>query len=233
MKCLAKEIDGILGNWLDDHHNKETLLSDHNDHQDFMDVMLSILPEDELIYGYDRDTVVKATVLNLIVDRQVDESDIKNLIYLQAIVKETLRLYPPGPVLPHQAMEDYHVAGYHVSKDTILLMNIWKLQRDPNVWSDPDEFRPERFLTTHAEIDFKTQQHEYIPFSAGRRICPGITFVTQVFHLALARLLHGFAVMCHLHESVDMREGLGIILPKASRLQVLLSPCLPSKLYEG
>ncbi|XP_042489263.1 xanthotoxin 5-hydroxylase CYP82C4-like [Macadamia integrifolia] len=165
--------------------------------------------------------------------RHVEESDIKNLLYLQAIVKETLRLYPPGPVLPRQAMEDCQLGGYHVPKGTRLLVNVWKLHRDPNVWSDPDEFKPERFLTTHANVDFKGQQHYYIPFSAGRRPCPGVALATEIFHLALARVLHGFDVMNPSDAPVDMTEGVSITLPKATPLQVLLKPRLPLKLYEG
>ncbi|CBI32512.3 unnamed protein product, partial [Vitis vinifera] len=66
--------------------------------------------------------------------RQVDGSDIKNLVYLQAIVKETLRLYPPGPLsVPHEAIEDCTVAGFHIQAGTRLLVNLWKLHRDPRV----------------------------------------------------------------------------------------------------
>ncbi|XP_043725928.1 xanthotoxin 5-hydroxylase CYP82C4-like [Telopea speciosissima] len=272
MKSIAKEVDSLIGNWLEDHHHHHHLHEKNKQKQeeDFMDLMLSIFPDEEkLIYGYDRDTVIKATVLTLIVgatdttfialtwalslllkhpnvlkrardeldayvgkDRNVDESDIKNLVYLQAIAKETLRLYPPGPVLPRQAMEDCQLGGYHVPSGTHLLVNIWKLHRDPSVWSDPDEFKPERFLTTHADVDFKAQEYRYIPFSAGRRQCPGITLATQVFHLTLARLLHGFDVMNALDAPVDMTEGVSLTLPKANPLHVLITPRLPSKLYE-
>lgn len=80
--------------------------------------------------------------------RQVKESDIKKLVYLQAVVKETLRLYPPGPIaIPHESMKDCKVAGYHIPARTRLIVNIQKLQRDPLVWDNPCEFRPERFLT--------------------------------------------------------------------------------------
>ncbi|XP_042486215.1 cytochrome P450 1A2-like [Macadamia integrifolia] len=165
-------------------------------------------------------------------DRHVDELDIKSLVYLQAIVKETLRLYSLGPILPCQAMEDCQLGGYHVPKGTRLLVNIWKLHRDPNVWSNLNEFRPKRFLTTHADVDFKAQQYEYIPFSVGRQPCLGITLATHVFHLALARVLHGFDVMSPLHAPVDMTEGVSITLHKARPLQVLLTPRLPSKFYK-
>jgi len=114
-------------------------------------------------------------------DRWVEESDIVNLPYLRAIVKETLRLYPPGPLsVPHEASEDCRVGGYHVPKGTRLFVNVWKLHRDHRIWSDPDEFRPERFLSSHSEVDASGHHFEFVPFGSGRRSCPGITFATQV-----------------------------------------------------
>ncbi|QCE04909.1 Cytochrome P450 [Vigna unguiculata] len=120
-------------------------------------------------------------------ERWVQESDIKNLNYLHAIVKETLRLYPPAPLTGiREAMEDCSLVGYHVPKGTRLLINLWNLQRDPQVWTNPNEFQPERFLTTQRDIDFMSQDFELVPFSFGRRSCPGLTFGLQVTHLTLA-----------------------------------------------
>ncbi|PHT51149.1 Cytochrome 82C4 [Capsicum baccatum] len=83
-------------------------------------------------------------------NRRVQESDIKNLVYLQAIVKESLRLYSPVPLmLPHESIEDCVVSGYDIPKWTRLLVNISKFHRDPKIWPNPHEFKPERFLTTH------------------------------------------------------------------------------------
>ena len=91
-------------------------------------------------------------------DRWVEDSDIKNLVYLQAIVKETLRLYPPAPLsLPHEAMEDCNVSGFHIPKGTQLLVNLWKLHRNPNLWPDPEVFSPERFLTSQAGVEASSQ----------------------------------------------------------------------------
>ncbi|CAL5388076.1 unnamed protein product [Camellia sinensis] len=163
----------------------------------------------------------------------VEESDIKNLVYLQAIVKETLRLYPPGPIaVPHQATEDCQIGGYDIPKGTRLFPNVWKLHRDPRVWTDPDEFVPERFLTTHAEVDVSGQHFEFTPFGSGRRACPGIGFALQVTHLTMARLLQGFDFATPLNEPVDMTEGLGITLPKATPLEVIVTARLDSQLYE-
>lgn len=165
-------------------------------------------------------------------DRQVVDSDVKNLVYLQAIIKETLRLYPAGPLLgPREAMEDCHVAGYHVPAGTRLIVNVWKIQRDPRVWTNPSAFLPERFLTSHADVDVRGQQFELIPFGSGRRSCPGVSFALQVLHLTLARLLHSFDLATPMDQPVDLTESSGLTIPKATPLEAVLIPRLPSKLY--
>ena len=160
------------------------------------------------------------------------ESDLKNLVYLQAIIKETLRLYPAAPLsLPHEAMKDCNVAGYDVPAGTRLLVNLSKLHRDPRVWSDPDEFKPERFLTDHKDIDLRGHNFEFIPFGSGRRICPGISLALQVMELTLATLLHGFEITTPFDEPVDMSEATGITNLKVTPLHVLLNPRLPTEVY--
>lgn len=167
-------------------------------------------------------------------ERWVQESDIKNLVYLQAIVKEALRLYPPGPLaVPHEAMEDCSISGYHVPKGTRVMVNLWKLHRDPSVWAEPDKFMPERFLTRHAEVDFSGHHYELIPFGSGRRSCPGASFAMQVTHLTMARLLQGFDIETPLNMAVDMEEGLGITLVKARPLGVVIKPRLSSFMYQN
>ncbi|XP_034682152.1 xanthotoxin 5-hydroxylase CYP82C4-like [Vitis riparia] len=164
--------------------------------------------------------------------RQVDGSDIKNLVYLQAIVKETLRLYPPGPLsLPREAMEDCTVAGFHIQAGTRLLVNLWKLHRDPRVWLDPLEFQPERFRTKHAGLDVRGKNYELLPFGSGRRVCPGISFALELTHLTLARLLHGFELGAVADSRVDMTESPGLTALKATPLEVTIVPRLPFELY--
>nr|XP_007134139.1 hypothetical protein PHAVU_010G022600g [Phaseolus vulgaris]ESW06133.1 hypothetical protein PHAVU_010G022600g [Phaseolus vulgaris] len=167
-------------------------------------------------------------------ERWVEESDIKNLNYLHAIIKETLRLYPPAPLTGiREVMEDCSLVGYHVPKGTRLLINLWNLQRDPEVWANPNEFQPERFLSSHRDIDFMSQDFELIPFSFGRRSCPGMAFGLQVTHLTLARLLQGFHICLKDGAEVDMTEGLGVALPKEQPLRVMLQPRLPLELYQS
>ncbi|MBA0759630.1 hypothetical protein Gotri_022484, partial [Gossypium trilobum] len=138
-------------------------------------------------------------------DKLVEESDMENLVYLKAIIKETLRLYPAAPLLvPHESMEDCTVSGYHIPAGTRLFINVYKLQRDQRVWSDPCEFRPQRFLTTHRDIDFRGKNFELIPFGSGRRMCPGVSFGIQVLELVLASVVQGFELKTPLEEAVDM-----------------------------
>ncbi|KAI8573771.1 hypothetical protein RHMOL_Rhmol01G0301800 [Rhododendron molle] len=167
-------------------------------------------------------------------ERWVEETDIKDLIYLQAVVKETLRLYPPGPLsIPRESIEDCHVAGYFVPKGTRLIVNVWKLHRDPRVWTNPCEFRPERFLDRNAKASERGREFEfeYLPFGSGRRSCPGARAAHLMMHLTLARLLQGFDVVAPMDGTVDMSEGLGLVLPKATTLEVVVSPRLKRELY--
>ena len=165
--------------------------------------------------------------------RQVTEPDLTNLVYLQAILKETMRLYPAASLgVPHEAMEDCTIRGYHIPVGTRLLVNLSKLHRDPNVWAEPNEFRPERFLTgDHKNVDVRGQNFELIPFGSGRRMCPGVSFALKIMQLTLATLLHGFQIVTPLDEPVDMRESVGLTNLKATPLNVLLTPRLPAEAY--
>lgn len=164
--------------------------------------------------------------------RWVGESDVKNLVYLQAIVKETSRLYPPVPLLlPHEAVQDCKVAGYDIPKGTRTYINAWKIHRHPKIWSESEKFMPERFLTSKSSVDARGQHFEFIPFGSGRRSCPGINFATLVTHLTFARLLQGFAFSTSSNTPIDMTEGVGITLPKVNQVEVLVTPRLSSNFY--
>jgi cytochrome P450 len=166
-------------------------------------------------------------------ERQVEESDIKNLVYIQAIIKETLRLYPAGPLsVPHESMESCNLGGYEIPKGTRLLVNLWKIHRDPETWSDPLKFEPERFLTTHKDVDIRGQHFELIPFGSGRRMCPGISFALQVAEFSLASLIHSFDISPPSDDPIDMTESFGMTVEKATPLQVLLRPRLSTHIYQ-
>ncbi|KAJ8759320.1 hypothetical protein K2173_006840 [Erythroxylum novogranatense] len=165
-------------------------------------------------------------------ERLVEESDIDNLQYLQAIIKETLRLYPPGPVGASEATQDCTLCGFDVPKGTRIFVNLWKLHRDPSFRSDPEEFRPERFLTSHANLEIYGQNYEYMPFGSGRRICPGLNLATQILQLSLARLLQAFEMTTPCNEPVDMTESFSLVLLKKTPFDVVLTPRLAPQLYD-
>ncbi|PIN09965.1 Cytochrome P450 CYP2 subfamily [Handroanthus impetiginosus] len=166
-------------------------------------------------------------------NRRVTESDLNNLPYLHAVVKETLRLYPAGPLSgTREFSKDTTIGNYKIPKGTWLIVNLWKLQRDPRVWPEnPSQFMPERFLKTHKNLDVKGQDFELIPFGAGWRICPGTNFGLQMMHLVLASLLQGFEVSTIADEAVDMTESEGLTNLKATPLNILVAPRLASRLY--
>lgn len=167
-------------------------------------------------------------------DRRVTESDTEDLVYIHSVVKETLRLYPPNPVIAmHCASEDCTLApdNYHIPKGTRLMVNIWKIQRDAKTWPQPTEFRPERFVTTHKDVDTKGYNFEYIPFGSGRRSCPGTVLGLRIAHFTLATLLHCFDISKSSDEAIDMTESPGLSNKKAMPLQVCLTPRLRPEIY--
>ncbi|KAK4789341.1 hypothetical protein SAY86_020660 [Trapa natans] len=153
---------------------------------------------------------------------EVRESDIQRLPYLQAVVKETLRLFQPF-LLPHRVdKEDVEISGFKIPKGTQVLVNLWAMGRDPRVWEDPDRFEPERFM--ELDIDTKGADFELIPFGSGRRMCPGMPLAHRTVHLILGSLVHSFEWKLgngERHETVDMTEKLGIVLHKAKQLYAI------------
>ncbi|KAK9066628.1 hypothetical protein SSX86_013951 [Deinandra increscens subsp. villosa] len=122
---------------------------------------------------------------------KVDEDDLLNLTYLKAVIKETMRLYPPSPLLvPRETMKDTILCGYKIKEKTVVYVNAFAIGRDPEFWASPDDFLPERFLGS--DIDFKGNDFELIPFGAGRRICPGMSMGVLMVELLLANLLYLF-----------------------------------------
>ncbi|XP_044492412.1 cytochrome P450 71B26-like [Mangifera indica] len=122
---------------------------------------------------------------------RVTEADIDKLEYLKLIIKETLRLHPPAPLLlPRETISHFTVNGYSIYPKTLMQVNAWAIGRDPNTWRKPEEFFPERFFDS--SFDFKGQNFAYLPFGAGRRSCPGIHLGLITSELALANLLYCF-----------------------------------------
>nr|GFA15551.1 cytochrome P450 93A3-like [Tanacetum cinerariifolium] len=152
-------------------------------------------------------------------DRLVQESDIPNLPYLQAIVKETFRLHPTVPMIPRKSSQDCTVAGYHIPANTNTFINVWALNRDHNHWENPHEFRPERFEENI--LDVRGQHFNLMPFGSGRRMCPGISLAQHIVHTTLGAMIQCFEWKAGKDgnlPSVEMEEGTGLTLPRANRL---------------
>ncbi|KAJ1427619.1 Cytochrome P450 [Sesbania bispinosa] len=153
----------------------------------------------------------------------VEESDIGRLPYLNAIVKETFRLHPAGPLLlPRKGEVDLEINGYIVPKGAEVLVNVWAIGRDPNLWVNPNVFSPERFLGS--EIDFKGRSFELIPFGAGRRICPGLPLAIRLLFLMLGLLINCFDWELEggiKPKDMNMEEKFGLTLQKAQPVRVV------------
>lgn len=139
---------------------------------------------------------------------RVDEEDVKKLRYLKMVVKENFRLHPPGTLLiPRETMQRCVIGGYDVLPGTRVFVNVWAMGRDPSIWDDPEEFRPERFEGSH--VDFRGSDFELLPFGSGRRSCPAVAMGVANVELALANLLYCFdweLPQGMREEDIDMEE---------------------------
>ncbi|CAL5334610.1 unnamed protein product [Camellia sinensis] len=177
--------------------------------------------------GYDRATTSMRKVKEeldrvLGLTRKVEENDFDELPYLQAIVKEALRLYPAFPLLiPRNTMEDTKYMGYLIPKYASA-HQCRAIGRDPDSWDDPLSFKSERFLGSN--IGYKGQHFELISFGSGRRTCVGYNLAHRVVQLGLATLLHSFnwELDCNISpETIDIRERVGASLRKLVPLEVI------------
>ncbi|EAZ01827.1 hypothetical protein OsI_23851 [Oryza sativa Indica Group] len=154
------------------------------------------------------------------------------LPYLRLVVRETLRLHPPLPLLlPRECREPCRVLGYDVPRGAQVLVNAWAIGRDERYWpgGSPEEFRPERFGDGEAAaaVDFKGADFELLPFGGGRRMCPGMAFGLANVELPLASLLFHFdweASGVADPTEFDMTEAFGITARRKANL--LLRPIL-------
>ncbi|KAL5556459.1 hypothetical protein UlMin_038695 [Ulmus minor] len=153
-------------------------------------------------------------------ERRVDESDLQKLEYLDMVVKESMRLHPVAPLLiPHASMEDCTVNGFHIPRNSRVLINTWAIGRDPSSWNDPEKFVPERF--EGSSMDLRGRDFQLIPFGSGRRACPGLQLGLTVVRLVVAQLVHCFDWELPngmLPNELDMIEEFGLATPRANHL---------------
>ncbi|VAH56930.1 unnamed protein product [Triticum turgidum subsp. durum] len=160
----------------------------------------------------------------------VTEADLQesNLQYLKMVIKEALRLHPPAPLLvPRESIDQCELEGYTVPAKSRVIINAWAIGRDPKYWEAPEEFRPERF--EDSTVDFTGSSYEFLPFGAGRRMCPGFNYGLASMELALVGLLYHFD--WSLPEGVaevDMEEAPGLGVRRRTPLMLLATPFVPA-----
>ncbi|CAN1288134.1 Cytochrome P450 98A3, partial [Linum perenne] len=167
-------------------------------------------------------------------ERVMTEADFSSLPYLQCVVKESLRLHPPTPLmLPHRSNANVKIGGYDIPKGSNVHVNVWAVARDPAAWKEPLEFKPERFL--EEDVDMKGHDYRLLPFGAGRRVCPGAQLGINLVTSMLGHLLHHFQWSPPegvKPEEIDMSENPGLVTYMRTPLQAVATPRLPSHLYK-
>ncbi|KAK9910116.1 hypothetical protein M0R45_034091 [Rubus argutus] len=160
--------------------------------------------------------------------RAVDESDVSELVYLTAVVKEVLRLHPPGPLLSwaRLAIANTTIDGHHVPAGTTAMVNMWSISRDPHVWADPLEFKPDRFVAQKGELEFSVfgSDLRLAPFGSGRRNCPGKALGLTTVTYWVASLLHEYEWLPSDQTTVDLSEVLRLSCEMAKPLTVNVRP---------
>ncbi|KAM3230700.1 hypothetical protein ACQJBY_061092 [Aegilops geniculata] len=160
---------------------------------------------------------------------RVHEAALNGLHYLRAVIKETLRLHPPGPLVPRMCLQDSKIQGHVVPQGAIVFTNVWAISRDPKYWNEPEKFMPERF-EADGVADFRGTNFEFTPFGVGRRICPGIGFANANIEIALASLLYHYEWELPAGvkpEEVDMTEVFGATVTKKADLYLHPVPRFP------
>ncbi|KAF3438695.1 hypothetical protein FNV43_RR21459 [Rhamnella rubrinervis] len=161
---------------------------------------------------------------------KIDMEDISKMHYLKCVVRETLRLHPPLPLLlPRETATSIELGGYHIPANTKVFINAWAIQRDPSSWDMAEEFIPERF--ENSSVDFKGQDSQFIPLGTGRRGCPGMIFGVASIEYVTANLLYWFDFKLPedggLGKDLDMTEAYGLTACKKVPLRLVPIPYSP------
>ncbi|GMP65115.1 hypothetical protein CsSME_00026066 [Camellia sinensis var. sinensis] len=233
LEKLHKRVDQILENIVNEHREKKTQReSGRGEAEDLVDVLLRVQKDGELEFPLTDDNI-KAVILDIftagsetssgVVEWAMSEMLKNPELMKRAQAEETLRLHPILPLLlPRESNEQYAINGYEIPVKTKVIVNAWAIGRDPKHWNEAEKFDPERFL--NSAIDFKGACFKYIPFGAGRRICPGIAFAIPNIELPLAQLLYHFdwkLLSGMKQEELDMTETFGLAARRKNDLRVI------------
>ncbi|KAF4404038.1 hypothetical protein G4B88_014494 [Cannabis sativa] len=152
-------------------------------------------------------------------NNNVEESHLTKLTYLNNVFKETLRLHPPAPfLLPRSPTQSTIVGGYTIPKGSTIFLNVWSIHRDPSIWENPLEFKPERFDESGASGN----NYNFL----GRRICAGISLVERMVMLILASFLHYFDWKLPSGTKIELSDKFGLVVNKKNPLKAIPTPRL-------
>jgi cytochrome P450 len=143
------------------------------------------------LVAYDREVQLRARAIarDVLADRPATAEDVPHLHYIRQIIEEAMRLYPPGGLMTRTALGDDELAGRRVRQGDIIILPIYALHRHRALWEDPDQFDPARFEPQHSK---DRHRYSYLPFSAGPRICIGMSFAIMEMVIVLATLVARF-----------------------------------------
>lgn len=154
---------------------------------------------------------------------KIDANDIEKMEFVKCVIKESMRLRATIPLLVgRETTESVKMGGYEIPANTRVYVNIWAIQRDPEYWDKPEEFIPERFMNN--SVDFKGQHFQFIPFGAGRRGCPGMSFGVAVVEFVTANLLYWFDWKLPAgitEDKLDMTEASGFNIHRKVHLHLV------------
>ncbi|CAH1441484.1 unnamed protein product [Lactuca virosa] len=223
---VAKEFDDFLECVVEEHVHKRTEMDAQcREDQDLVDTLLDVQRDNATGFTFHRD-VIKALILregivriNDFNKQAHDNEDAKGTITTNKTPKGNGKI----PLLvPRESTQDVELMGYDIPAGTQAIVNAWAIGRDPTLWEEPQEFRPERFLNT--STDYKGLHFELLPFGGGRRGCPGIQFAIVIIELALANVIYKFDLALPdgvKGKDLDMSEKYGLVVHKKSPLIVV------------
>ncbi|KAJ9670865.1 hypothetical protein PVL29_027043 [Vitis rotundifolia] len=180
----------------------------------------------ELVLHPEVQTKLQTELDMMVMNESVTDADVAKLPYLQAVVKEALRVHPPGPLLSWARLSTSDVQlsnGMLVPTNTTAMVNMWAITHDPKIWPNPLEFSPERFLESAggADVDVRGSDLRLAPFGAGRRVCPGKNLGLVTVSLWVAKLVHHFRWVQDVAHPVDLTEVLKLSCEMKSPLHAV------------
>ena len=128
---------------------------------------------------------------NIKTDDDIKPEVLRKMTYLKLVIDESMRIFPPAWIVGRRAIHDDDILGHKISKDENVIMPIYLVHHDANIWENPDEFIPERFLPENIKDKHK---YAYFPFGGGPRLCIGNNFAIQEMQIALTMILKKYTV---------------------------------------